>query len=111
MVCRLRPGQFAGDAANVGEDDPAQQGPEWAEGVTRGSPNGKWVFTANTLTGTVTIIDTAADTLVKSLPRDAGCGTGGGQVRVGARRSTSVRLSRRGARVGPALAGWSPGRA
>jgi DNA-binding beta-propeller fold protein YncE len=37
------------------------------------SPNGKWVFTANTLTGTVTIIDTATDTLVKSLPCDAGC--------------------------------------
>jgi DNA-binding beta-propeller fold protein YncE len=37
------------------------------------SPNGKWVFTANTLTGTVTIIDTATDTLVRSLPCDAGC--------------------------------------
>src|SRR5215212_215459 len=37
------------------------------------SPNGKWVFTANTLTATVTIIDTATDTLVKSLPCDFGC--------------------------------------
>jgi DNA-binding beta-propeller fold protein YncE len=37
------------------------------------SPNGKWVFTADTLTGTITIIDTATDTLVKSLPCDAGC--------------------------------------
>jgi DNA-binding beta-propeller fold protein YncE len=37
------------------------------------SPNGKWVFTADTLTGTVTIIDTATDTLVKSIPCDAGC--------------------------------------
>jgi YVTN family beta-propeller protein len=37
------------------------------------SPNGKWVFTANTLTGTVTIIDTATDTLVNSLPCDSGC--------------------------------------
>jgi DNA-binding beta-propeller fold protein YncE len=37
------------------------------------SPNGKWVFTANTLTATVTIIDTATDTLVKSIPCDAGC--------------------------------------
>ena len=36
------------------------------------SPNGKWVFTANTLTATITIIDTATDTLVKSLPC-AGC--------------------------------------
>jgi DNA-binding beta-propeller fold protein YncE len=37
------------------------------------SPNGKWVFSADTLTGTITIIDTATDTLVKSLPCDAGC--------------------------------------
>jgi DNA-binding beta-propeller fold protein YncE len=37
------------------------------------SPNGKWVVTANTLTATITIIDTATDTLVKSLPCDAGC--------------------------------------
>jgi hypothetical protein len=37
------------------------------------SPNGKWVFTANTLTATIAIIDTATDTLVKSLPCDAGC--------------------------------------
>jgi DNA-binding beta-propeller fold protein YncE len=37
------------------------------------SPNGKWVFTANTLSGTITIVDTATDTLVKSLPCDAGC--------------------------------------
>jgi DNA-binding beta-propeller fold protein YncE len=37
------------------------------------SPNGKWVITANTLTGTITIIDTATDTLIKSLPCDAGC--------------------------------------
>jgi len=37
------------------------------------SPNGKWVFTANTLTNTITIIDTATDTLVKSIPCDAGC--------------------------------------
>jgi DNA-binding beta-propeller fold protein YncE len=37
------------------------------------SPNGKWVFTANTLTATITIIDTATDTLVKSLPCDFGC--------------------------------------
>ena len=37
------------------------------------SPNGKWVFTANTLTNTITIIDTSTDTLVKSIPCDAGC--------------------------------------
>jgi DNA-binding beta-propeller fold protein YncE len=37
------------------------------------SPDGKWVFTPNTLTATVTIIDTATDTLVKSLPCDFGC--------------------------------------
>jgi hypothetical protein len=38
-----------------------------------GESDGKWVFTANTLTGTITIIDTTTDTLVKSLPCDAGC--------------------------------------
>ena len=37
------------------------------------SPTGKYVVTANTLTGTITIIDTDTDTLVKSLPCDAGC--------------------------------------
>lgn len=37
------------------------------------SPNGKYVVTANTLTGTITIIDADDDTLVKSLPCDAGC--------------------------------------
>ncbi|MCI0427434.1 MAG: hypothetical protein L0Z46_05420 [Nitrospiraceae bacterium] len=37
------------------------------------SPNGKWVVTANTLTGTITIIDTSTDKLVKVLPCSAGC--------------------------------------
>jgi len=37
------------------------------------SPHGKWVITANTLTATITIIDTAADELVKMLPCSAGC--------------------------------------
>ena len=37
------------------------------------SPNGEYVITANTLTGSITIIDTGSDTLVKSLPCDAGC--------------------------------------
>ncbi len=37
------------------------------------SPNGKWVFTANTLTATITIIDTATDELVAMLPCSAGC--------------------------------------
>jgi DNA-binding beta-propeller fold protein YncE len=38
------------------------------------SPNGRWVLTANTLhAGTITIIDTSTDTLVKSLPCDSGC--------------------------------------
>lgn len=37
------------------------------------SPHGKWVITANTLTATITIIDTATDTLVKMLPCSAGC--------------------------------------
>ena len=37
------------------------------------SPHGKWVITANTLTATITIIDTATDELVKMLPCSAGC--------------------------------------
>src|SRR6266508_5714142 len=37
------------------------------------SPNGKFMVTANTLTATITITDTSSDTLVKSLPGDAGC--------------------------------------
>jgi DNA-binding beta-propeller fold protein YncE len=37
------------------------------------SPNGKYVIEPNTLTGTITIIDTDTDTLVKSLPCDPGC--------------------------------------
>jgi|CXWL01.1.fsa_nt_gi DNA-binding beta-propeller fold protein YncE len=37
------------------------------------SPDGKFVVTANTLSGTITFIDTATDTLVKVLPCSAGC--------------------------------------
>ena len=37
------------------------------------SPNGKFVITAATLTGTITIIDTATDELVKVLSCSAGC--------------------------------------
>ncbi len=37
------------------------------------SPNGKYMVTANTLTGTITIVDTSTDTLVKMLPCDPGC--------------------------------------
>lgn len=37
------------------------------------SPDGKFVVTANTLTGTITIIDTSTDTLVKMLGCDPGC--------------------------------------
>ena len=37
------------------------------------SPNGKYVVTANTLSGTISIIDTDTDTLVKVLPCSAGC--------------------------------------
>ena len=37
------------------------------------SPDGKFVITGNTLTGTITIIDAQTDTLVKSLICDPGC--------------------------------------
>ncbi len=37
------------------------------------SPDGKFVVTANTLTGTITVVDTATDTLVAMLGCDPGC--------------------------------------
>ncbi|MCA1957535.1 MAG: hypothetical protein LDL14_03270 [Nitrospira sp.] len=37
------------------------------------SPDGKFAIQGNTLTGTITIIDTATDTLVKMIPCDPGC--------------------------------------
>jgi DNA-binding beta-propeller fold protein YncE len=37
------------------------------------SPDGKFVITGNTLTGTITIIDTTTDTLVKMVGCDPGC--------------------------------------
>jgi DNA-binding beta-propeller fold protein YncE len=37
------------------------------------SPNGKYMITANTLTATIVVTDTTTDTMVKSLPCDAGC--------------------------------------
>jgi YVTN family beta-propeller protein len=37
------------------------------------SPNGKYMVTANTLTGTILVIDTDTDTIAKMLPCDPGC--------------------------------------
>lgn len=37
------------------------------------SPDGKYMVTANTLTGTITIVDTATDAVVNALPCDPGC--------------------------------------
>ena len=37
------------------------------------SPNGKYAVTANTLTATITVIDTSTDTIVATLPCDPGC--------------------------------------
>jgi YVTN family beta-propeller protein len=37
------------------------------------SPNGKYMVTANTLTGTILVIDTDTDTIVKMLGCDPGC--------------------------------------
>jgi YVTN family beta-propeller protein len=37
------------------------------------SPDGKYVLTANTLTATITVIDTATDTVIGMLPCDPGC--------------------------------------
>jgi len=37
------------------------------------SPDGRFVITGNTLTGTITIVDTATDTVVKTITCDPGC--------------------------------------
>jgi hypothetical protein len=37
------------------------------------SPNGQYMVTANTLTGTILVIDTETDTIAKMLPCDPGC--------------------------------------
>jgi YVTN family beta-propeller protein len=37
------------------------------------SPNGKYMVVANTLTGTILIIDTSTDEIIKMLPCDPGC--------------------------------------
>lgn len=37
------------------------------------SPNGRYMVTANTLTSTITIVNTETDQLIKMLPCDAGC--------------------------------------
>jgi hypothetical protein len=37
------------------------------------SPNGRSMVTANTLTGTITVVDTTTDTVVAMLPCDPGC--------------------------------------
>jgi len=37
------------------------------------APHGKYMITATTLTATILIIDTATDTVVRSLPCNAGC--------------------------------------
>lgn len=37
------------------------------------SPDGKYMITANTLTATITVVDTATDTVVAMLPCDPGC--------------------------------------
>jgi YVTN family beta-propeller protein len=37
------------------------------------SPDGKYVVTANTLSATITIVDTATNKVIKNLPCEAGC--------------------------------------
>ncbi len=63
--------------ASLGNYDPITGGGFSTSGAlpiqTPVSPNGKFVVTANTLSGTITIIDTAIDELVKVLPCSAGC--------------------------------------
>jgi hypothetical protein len=63
--------------ASLGNYDPITGGGFSTSGAlpiqTPVSPNGQFVVTANTLSGTITIIDTAIDELVKVLPCSAGC--------------------------------------
>ena len=37
------------------------------------SPDGKYLLSANTMSGTVAVVDVATDTVIKSLPCDPGC--------------------------------------
>jgi len=59
---------------NYNPDTGAISGPMGGLNIqTPVSPDGKWVLQANTLTATVTIIDTSTNDLVKALPCEAGC--------------------------------------
>ena len=61
----------SGEIGDTNDDDV----PDWGALPiqTPVSPDGNFVFTANTLSNTVTIIDTESDELVKALKCDAGC--------------------------------------
>ncbi len=60
--------------ANYNQDTGAITGPMGGLNIqTPVSPNGKVVMQANTLTATITFIDTATNELVKALPCEAGC--------------------------------------
>ena len=60
--------------ANYNQDTGAITGPMGGLNIqTPVSPNGKFVMQANTLTATITFIDTATNELVKALPCEAGC--------------------------------------
>jgi len=59
---------------NYNQDTGAITGPMGGLNIqTPVSPDGKFVLQANTLTATVTIIDTSTNNLVKALPCEAGC--------------------------------------
>jgi DNA-binding beta-propeller fold protein YncE len=60
--------------ANYNQDTGAITGPMGGLNIqTPVSPDGKIVMQANTLTATITFIDTATNALVKALPCEAGC--------------------------------------
>ena len=60
--------------ANYNQDTGAITGPMGGLNIqTPVSPDGKVVMQANTLTATITFIDTATNDLVKALPCEAGC--------------------------------------
>ena len=74
----LLEGFLAGVPKPLSNYDPIDGSPDMSQSgglpiQTPVSPDGKFVFTANTLSGTISIIDTNTDTLVKVLKCSAGC--------------------------------------
>lgn len=79
---RYQPGEKIKDISLIEGYDPVNgcKGGKCVDGLIGGlpvqvpvSPDGKFAITGNTLGGTISIVDTATDTLVKLIPCDPGC--------------------------------------